>query len=54
MPMQKNNVIDFIQDNLEEIEKDMNTSIRSLYKDKEKTDDSGSSEQKKRRKQEEE
>jgi hypothetical protein len=46
----ENNVIDFIQDNLDQIEKDMNTSIRSLYKDKEKTDDSESSEQKKRRK----
>jgi hypothetical protein len=46
----ENNVIDFIQDNLEQIEKDMNTSIRSLYKDTEKTDDSESSEQKKRRK----
>lgn len=46
----ENNVIDYINDNLELIEKDMNLSIRSLYKDKEQTDDSESSDQKKRRK----
>jgi hypothetical protein len=46
----ENNIIDYINENLDLIEKDMNSSIRSVYKDKEYTNDSESSDQKKRRK----